>query len=170
MQEHTENRENRAAGIWPYFGLILLFSIPVVGFIACIVFSFAPKNKGLRNFSRAVLIWMVVGLLILALLIAAVLSALSFAMDALFAALHEATGGEIGSFRDLTLALEALEDTVESYGGPEKLLSDLSELDTIAQELGGWDKIIEKLRSLEHAGEAAGDLGSLLQQQTQGAG
>lgn len=54
-----------------YFGLMLLFSIPVVGLIACIVMSFALKNKNTRNFARAALIFIVVCLLVLCLLTAA---------------------------------------------------------------------------------------------------
>ena len=48
-------------GFWAYLGLFLLFSIPVVGFIASIVLSFAPKNKSVKNFARAALVWMIIG-------------------------------------------------------------------------------------------------------------
>lgn len=57
--------------VMSYFGLMLLFSIPVVGLIACIVMSFALKNKNTRNFARAALIFIVVCLLVLCLLTAA---------------------------------------------------------------------------------------------------
>ena len=38
---------------WAYYGLQLLFSIPVVGFICLIVFSFDSGNIHRRNFARS---------------------------------------------------------------------------------------------------------------------
>ena len=51
-----------------YFWLMLLFAVPVVGFIAMLIFACAVKNKNLRNFARAHIIWIIV-LLILAILL-----------------------------------------------------------------------------------------------------
>lgn len=56
-----------------YFWLMLLFSLPVVGFICTVIFSFAPKNPSLKHFSRAVLIWMLVGLILCGILAGLVL-------------------------------------------------------------------------------------------------
>ena len=47
-------------GFWEFLGLIVLFAIPVVGFIAAIVFLFAPKRKSLKNFAGATLTWLIV--------------------------------------------------------------------------------------------------------------
>lgn len=58
--------ENRPLGAWAYFGLQLLFSIPVVGFIFLIVFSCNGSNINRRNFARSY--WC--GLVILAVVIA----------------------------------------------------------------------------------------------------
>lgn len=38
---------------WAYFGLTVLYSIPVVGLIFLIVFSLSDKNINRRNFSRS---------------------------------------------------------------------------------------------------------------------
>ena len=38
---------------WAYFGYGLLFSIPVVGFILLIVFSFSNENVNRRNYARS---------------------------------------------------------------------------------------------------------------------
>lgn len=43
----------RPLGAWAYFGYTLLFSIPVVGFILLIVFSFSRSNINRRNFARS---------------------------------------------------------------------------------------------------------------------
>lgn len=38
---------------WAYFGYSLLFSIPIVGFILLIVFSFSTSNINRRNYARS---------------------------------------------------------------------------------------------------------------------
>ena len=38
---------------WQYFGLQLLFAVPVVGFVFLIVFSFSPANINRRSFARS---------------------------------------------------------------------------------------------------------------------
>ena len=38
---------------WAYFGIELLFAIPLVGFILAIVFSFDDSNINRRNFARS---------------------------------------------------------------------------------------------------------------------
>lgn len=43
----------RPLSAWAYFGYTLLFSIPVVGFIFLIVFSFSRSNINRRSFARS---------------------------------------------------------------------------------------------------------------------
>ena len=56
--------ENRPLSPWAYFGLQLLFAIPIVGFIFLIVFSCNGSNINRRNFARsywcALLIYLIV--------------------------------------------------------------------------------------------------------------
>lgn len=47
-----------------YFWLMFLFYIPVIGLLAELVFAFLIKNKNLRNYARANLIWVIVGLVV----------------------------------------------------------------------------------------------------------
>ncbi len=56
--------QDNVVGKGPFFWLLLLFSVPFFGFIASVVFSFAPQNKSLKNFSRAVLIWNIIGIVL----------------------------------------------------------------------------------------------------------
>ena len=58
---------------WAYFGLSILFSIPVVGLILLIVFSFNKKNINRRNFARSYFcgLLLFVILIVVAVLIAA---------------------------------------------------------------------------------------------------
>ena len=61
--------ENQTVSTGAYFGLMLLFALPVVGFISCIIFSFAPQNPNLKHFARANLIWAIIGLVLGAILV-----------------------------------------------------------------------------------------------------
>lgn len=45
--------EYRPLSPWAYFGYSILFSVPLVGFICLIVFSFNNKNINRRNFARS---------------------------------------------------------------------------------------------------------------------
>lgn len=47
-------------GFWEFLGLIVLFAIPVVGFIAALIFLFVPQRKSLKNFAGATLTWLIV--------------------------------------------------------------------------------------------------------------
>ena len=58
--ENMYRKKYGVTGFWAFFGLIILFGLPVIGFIAAIVFSFAPENRNLKNFARA---WVAVRLI-----------------------------------------------------------------------------------------------------------
>lgn len=45
--------ENRPLSPWAYFGLQLLFAVPIVGFVFLIVFSCSGANINRRNFARS---------------------------------------------------------------------------------------------------------------------
>ena len=58
-----------------YFWMILLFAVPVIGLIVCLVTAFSGEDASRKNFSRAVLIWILVAIvlsIIVAIAIAAV--------------------------------------------------------------------------------------------------
>ena len=58
---------------WAYFGYMLLFSIPIVGFICLIVFSVSSDNINRRNFARSY--WIVFAIAIIVGIIIGVLAA-----------------------------------------------------------------------------------------------
>ena len=45
-----------------YFWYLILFCIPVLGWVTCLIVAFSVKNKSLRNYSRAVLILILIAL------------------------------------------------------------------------------------------------------------
>lgn len=57
--------EYKPITMWGYFGYELLFSIPLVGFILILVFSFGgTQNKNVRNFSRSYFCFIIVQLVL----------------------------------------------------------------------------------------------------------
>ncbi|MBP5303336.1 MAG: zinc ribbon domain-containing protein [Clostridia bacterium] len=52
--------ENKPCSIWAYLGAMFLFAIPCVGLIALIIMCFAPKNKSLKNYAIATLIFTII--------------------------------------------------------------------------------------------------------------
>ena len=75
-----------------FFGTMLLFALPFIGFIACIIMCFAPKRKSLKNYAKANLIWAIIGLVFTILLVVAVIALGGSLMDYL----SEAMGGGLG--------------------------------------------------------------------------
>ena len=55
-------------GPWAYFGLTLLFSIPIVGFIFLIIFSVKKTNINRRNFARSLWIPIVIAAIVFGIL------------------------------------------------------------------------------------------------------
>lgn len=59
------SEENRPLSTWEYFGYIFLFSIPLLGFVFLLIFSFgASRNKNVRNLSKAYLIFFIIALVL----------------------------------------------------------------------------------------------------------
>ena len=88
---------SKVVGTGAYFGLMLLFAIPIIGQIACLIMAFAPKNKNIKHFARAQLIWMVIGIIIAALVIGGIVLLVNTFSDYI----AEATGGEFNGLGDL---------------------------------------------------------------------
>lgn len=65
-----EDATRKVVGTGAYFGLMFLFGIPLIGLIACIIMAFAPKNRNIKNYARAMLIWTIIGLVLTGVLVA----------------------------------------------------------------------------------------------------
>ena len=57
-------KEYRPVSTSKYFWYVFLSFIPVVGFIFTIFMSIAPKNKNIKNFMRAILVYFVIGIIL----------------------------------------------------------------------------------------------------------
>lgn len=84
-------------GTGAFFGMMLLFAIPVVGWIACIIMSFAPKNQNIKHYSRAMLFWVIIGILISI----ALFFLFSWVSDMLIKAINDASGGTFGDWNEM---------------------------------------------------------------------
>ena len=88
---------SKVVGTGAYFGLMLLFAIPIIGQIACLIMAFVPKNKNIKHFARAMLIWTIIGIIIAALVIGGIVLLVNTFSDYI----AEATGGEFNGLGDL---------------------------------------------------------------------
>lgn len=107
--------------LWAYLGMIVLFLLPCVGFIAAIVMSFVPKNKNIQNFARAAVIWMVViGLLscIVGVLVSALVTEAIAAVVAGIGDFAKENGAvsENGEEVDLNALFDAIQQELEKEG------------------------------------------------------
>ena len=93
----TAPSTGNTVGTGAYFGLMLLYAIPLLGFVSCLIMAFAPKNKNLKNFARATLIWKIILLVLTAVLIAGIIAL----GNSLVVSINEATGGQITDLGEL---------------------------------------------------------------------
>ena len=122
---------DKVVGTGTYFGLILLFALPVIGLIACLVMAFASKNRNIKHFARAMLIWTIIALVLVGILIAV----LTMLANSLMDYINQMTGGELGSLGELFDQLGQLGDLGE--------LGELGELTDIMEQYqnGGLENL-----------------------------
>ncbi len=69
-QQHTppsqaiQPAENHSASTAHFFWMMLVYALPLIGWLICIIMAFAPKNESKKHFARAILIWGIVGIVI----------------------------------------------------------------------------------------------------------
>ncbi len=80
MEPNLQN-EYKPLSPWAYWGLSILYTIPIVGFIFMIVFSISKANINRRNFTRSYWCWYIlVGIAVLILAVTGVLGDLIYYM------------------------------------------------------------------------------------------
>ncbi len=85
----ASDKTDKVVGTGAYFWLMFLYALPVIGFLVCLIMGFAAKNKNLKHFARAILIWVLVGLIISAII--------SIAVYFLIGSLGDLAGLDLGS-------------------------------------------------------------------------
>lgn len=87
MDENIKDikEEYRPLSPWAYWGLSLLYAVPIVGFVFLIIFSFKKTNINRRNFTRSY--WcnlILVAIVLLVLLATGVLSGFIYDLRYMF--------------------------------------------------------------------------------------
>ncbi len=89
-----------------FFGMMFLFSIPVIGWLICLIMAFSSKNENRRHFAKATLIW-----LLIAVVMTVVIGLLAyFASPWLSQYLSQISGGQFSNLKDLIDQLKSLTD------------------------------------------------------------
>lgn len=57
-------KEYKPLGTSAYFWLSVLYSIPLLGFIFVLILSAVPRNRNLKNFTRAILVFYLIAIII----------------------------------------------------------------------------------------------------------
>ena len=94
-----------------FFGMMLVYAIPIIGWIACILTALKGKQQTKKNFAKAMMIWLIIGL-ILSLITGVIITWLgTLLVDYIneLAAAELGTTGEIGEFQDLLNQLQQFE-------------------------------------------------------------
>ncbi len=60
----VQQTENNSASTAHFFWMMLVYSLPLIGWLICVIMAFAPKNESKKHFARAILIWGIVGIVI----------------------------------------------------------------------------------------------------------
>lgn len=110
---------NKVVSTGAYFGLLLLFSLPIIGFIVCMIMAISSKNKNLKNFAKAILIWTIIGLVITGIITVAVI----LLGNALTNYINTETGSQFSEFGSLFGELNEYNEIMDQIqnGGFETL-------------------------------------------------
>ena len=143
--EDTEE-SRKVVGVGAYLGISLLFGIPVIGFFACIIMSFAPKNKNVKNYSRAMLIWMIIGLLVSAGLIALGI----WIANEILEYLKELTEGPFAEIGNMLSQFEDIGELLNQFKDMGNMMEGLEGMGDIMNELpsdgmGNLEDILNEL-------------------------
>ena len=150
-------------GTGAFFGLEFLFALPLIGFICCIIFSFAPKNRNLKHYARGKLIWSIIALVLSILLI---LCAAIF-LQALPGMVSEELGIEVNELDDIFSIAGELPELIEELGDIEEvagLVGNMGDIAGIVGQLGeieGIEQVISEIGEMENIEEVIGALENL---------
>lgn len=64
VQTPVAESVSKVVGTGTYFALMLLYALPIIGIISVIAMSCSAKNKNLKNFAKAYLIWAIIAVLL----------------------------------------------------------------------------------------------------------
>ncbi len=150
-------------GTGAFFGLELLLALPLIGFICCIIFSFAPKNRNLKHYARGKLIWAIIGLVLTAV---AIIGAFLL-VQALPGIVSEELGVEVENLQEVIDIVDDIPGIVEELGGIEEIaglvgsVGDLAGIVGQIGESGAIADIVGQIGELDNIEEIVSQLGEI---------
>ena len=73
MDDQNIPEELKPISMWGYFGYEILFSIPLIGLILLLVFSFGgTRNINLKNFARSYFCFLLIGVVLFVIIFMAI--------------------------------------------------------------------------------------------------
>ena len=150
-------------GTGTFFGLELLFALPLVGFLCCIIFSFAPKNRNLKHYARGKLIWTAIGLV---LSLSLVLVTVIF-LQALPGMVSQELGVPVEDIEDIISIAEDIPGLVEEFGGIEEIaglvgsIGELGDISEIVDSVGDIANVVGQISEIENIEEIVSQLGDI---------
>jgi len=118
-QSKAEITSDKTVGTGTFFGLMFLFSLPILGWLICLIVAFAAKNQNIKHFARAMLIWLVIALVVGALIGLAINALINSVTPYLEQAMGEL--GSIGNSGDLG----ELTELIEQFGSLGDMMGEL---------------------------------------------
>ncbi len=160
-------------GTGAFFGLEFLLALPLIGFLCSIIFSFAPKNRNLKHYARAKLIWALISLVLSVLLIIGAILLLRTVPQIVSSEL----GIEVEDMQEIADIIDELPGIIDQFGGIDGiagLVGDAGDLMEVVGQLGdaeglgeilgqigeieGIEQIISEIGELENIEEVIGEL------------
>lgn len=148
-------KTDEVVGLGTYFGLTVLFAIPVIGLIASFIVIFTSKNKNIKNYAKATTIWLAISLLIGIFLVFAtvkVVRVIEKKMNQYEMQLEEKS--------DMLEQLEGLGGLLEQFEGS----GDLGELGDLLEGFGDMGDSLDSLENFGDSLDQYGDLDGLLEE------
>lgn len=172
-QEEKPEGKFAPVSVGTFFLYLILFSIPVVNLITCIILCFAPKRQNLKNFARASLIVFIIELIVAALIVFGLISLGKWAVANVETIVNDTsevvvtqvlkeienadTSEEgtqkivelLGGNEEIAEKIEGVQSVIEQFGGSEKLLDALGGVENIVEQFGGAENLVNQIKEGE---------------------
>lgn len=148
-------KTDEVVGLGTYFGLTVLFAIPVIGLIASFIVIFTSKNKNIKNYAKATTIWLAISLLIGIFLVFATVKVVRVIEKKM-----NQYEMQIDESSDMMEQLEDLGGLLEYFEGS----GDLGELGDLLEGFGDMGDSLDSLENFGDSLDQYGDLDGLLEE------
>ncbi len=150
-------------GTGAFFGLEFLFALPLIGFICCIIFSFAPKNRNLKHYARGKLIWAIIGLVLSVILVLVTV----ILLQALPGMVSKELGVPVEDIQDIISIAEDIPGLVEEFGGIQEMaglvgsIGELGNISEIVDSVGDIANVVGQIGEIENIEEFVSQIGEI---------